>query len=69
MRSLVPDSAKCTKCKRVFDLPTVRERPDYEAGICPVCKGALKSIREAANPKMDTATFLLSKADTENEKR
>jgi len=45
-KSRVPDTAKCTKCRRVFDLPILRERKDYEPGICPACGGTLRSIYE-----------------------
>lgn len=44
--TIVPDTAMCVNCKMQWDLPTIRERKDYEPGICPNCGGFLKSIRE-----------------------
>ena len=35
------DRAKCKSCKTIFDLPTLRENPDYEPGICIKCGGIL----------------------------
>ena len=41
----VPDEVRCTKCKRHFDLPVLRERKDYKTGICPMCGGYLHRVK------------------------
>lgn len=38
-------SARCEKCRITWDLDTLRERPDYKPGFCPVCGGPLKRIK------------------------
>jgi len=38
--------AKCKKCGVVWDLDTIRERPDYKPGFCPTCGGPLKRLTE-----------------------
>jgi phage FluMu protein Com len=41
-----PGVGKCPKCKKVWDIDVIRERPDYVPGECPNCKVWLKSIPE-----------------------
>ena len=41
-----PGVARCPKCKRIWDLAVLRERPDYVPGLCPLCHVGLKSIPE-----------------------
>jgi len=47
---LIPDEARCIECKRHFDLTVLRERSDYNPGICPICGGMLRSVYERIKP-------------------
>jgi len=40
----VPNTARCPKCKKIYDTPTLRERKDYKPGLCPRCGTPLRSV-------------------------
>jgi phage FluMu protein Com len=62
-----PQTARCPKCRKVWDLTTLRERKDYVPGKCPICKVPLRSIPQRGDEKTKVIPTAKPKRETPGE--